>query len=151
MAQTTTAYNACDVVVKLDDDVGVLQDVSGSLNKATFSVPANIAEFRTFGTVWPGRLCCGMDGPLTLNGWASTAADEVLDLLKKWRFASGAPCSKRTVEIFMPDSSAGSDKYSGEYLLENLEYDLTAGEGKPIPITATLALSGELDYTVVAS
>lgn len=151
MAQTTTAYNACDAVVELDDDAGVLQDISGSMNKVTFSVPANIAEFRTFGSQWPGRLCCGLDGPMTLNGWASEATDEVLDLLKRWRFASGAPCSRRTIRVSMPDGSAGSDQYTGEYLLENLEYDLTAGEGAPIPITATLALSGELDFTIIAS
>jgi len=148
---TKTAYNACDVKVELDDATGTLRDVSGSLNKATFSVPANIAEFRAFGSQWPGRLCCGLDGPLTLNGWASTALNEVLDILKKWRFASGAPCSNRTIRISMPDGNPGSDQYTGEYKLENLEYDLTAGEGQPIPITATLVLDGELDFTVIAS
>ena len=66
MADTTTAFTACDVVVELDDASGTLRDISGSTSKVEANFDNNIGEFRTLGgSQWKNRIQCGKDVSLS--------------------------------------------------------------------------------------
>jgi len=77
----------------------------------------------------------------------STATDEGMDVLKNWFFA--ATPGLRTLTFYLPDKNVGSDKYSGEVVLESLSIPATADEASPIPVTAVLRPSGE--FTLVSN
>lgn len=117
MTQTTTAIIATDVVVQIDKTGDVLTDISGSSNKLEMTYENTIAEGATFGSLWLIRKVTGKDAPLTLTIIYSTASDEAWDIAKDWFF--GGDDSARSVQIDVPDSTAGNDRFSGEYILEN--------------------------------
>jgi len=88
MADTTTAYTACDVPVYLDDAGGTLRDISGSSNKLETTFENKIGEFRVMGgSQWMQRIQCGKDATIKLTGIASTATNEIRDILSAWFFS----------------------------------------------------------------
>jgi len=50
MALTTTAINACDVAIWLDDDSAAPQDISGSSNEIDLNFDNKIGEVFAFGS-----------------------------------------------------------------------------------------------------
>lgn len=141
MAQTTTYINACDASVWLDSSAGTLTDISGSSNTVNMEFIQLIGELSTYQQKWPVRLSCRKDATFTLNAVYSTASDEAVDILNDW-FFSASPGLK-TFTVYLPDKNVGSDKYSGEVVLESLTIPATADEASPIPVTAVLRPSGE--------
>ena len=85
MAETTTALNACDVSVWLDNAAGTLKDISGSSNSMTLNFTKNNGSLQVFGTKWQIRLSCGKDATFTLIAVYSSATDEAADILKAYR------------------------------------------------------------------
>jgi hypothetical protein len=149
MPQTTTAQNACDAVIYLDNDGGVLTDVSGSTNQVTVGHTLIVGEQRTFGNDWPIRLTCGKDSSLSFVALYSTTGDEAWDIVKGWfEVYDGAA---RTVRVDMPDASAGSDRLQGEFILSEYNYDLMAGEGAPVLVNATLLPSGQITLSEIGT
>ena len=149
MAETTTAINACDVKVWLDNAAGTPTDISGSTNACSMEFENNIGELRVLETRWPLRLSCGKDATFSLVVVYSTAADEGSDLLKDWFFS--ATVTARTLSIYVPDKNVGSDKYSGEVVMENFSVPINAGEAQPIPVSCNLRPSGTWTLTTNAT
>ena len=147
MTQTTTYINACDASIWLDNAAGTLKDISGSSNTIQAEFTQVIGELSTFQQKWPVRLSCRKDATFTLGVVYSTATDEGMDVLKNWYFA--ATPGLRTLTFYIPDKNVGSDKYSGEVVLESLSIPSTADEASPIPVTAVLRPSGE--FTLVSN
>src|SRR5512139_771859 len=141
MTQTTTYVNACDASVWLDNSAGTLTDISGSSNTVNLEFIQVIGELSTYQQKWPVRLSCRKDATFTLNAVYSTASDEALDILNDW-FFSASPGLK-TFTVYIPTKNVGSDKYSGEVVLESLSIPASADEASPIPVTAVLRPSGE--------
>jgi len=77
----------------------------------------------------------------------STAADEAADVFQTWFVNGGA----RSVEVYVPDSGAGAVKYSGEFYLEELSIDATAGDAAAMEISATIGVTGQPTIATVAS
>lgn len=149
MTQTTTYVNACDASIWLDNIGGTLKDISGSSNTVNMEFIQVIGELSTFQQKWPVRLSCRKDATFTLNAVYSTATDEALDILTDWYFASSP--GLRTFTVYVPNKNVGSDKYSGEVVIESLTIPVAADEASPIPVTAVLRPSGEWTHVTNAT
>lgn len=147
MAQTTTARNACDARLYLDNASGVLVDISGSTNNVKIGLTRDIGDFKSFGTQWRGRLTCGRDSKVSLVIIFSTTASEGYQLLKGWWTAGG----DRTFQVDIPEDAIGNDRYSGEFVLASLDLPLASDDAKPIAVTAELLPNGAVDITAIAT
>lgn len=149
MPQTNTAINFCDAVIEVDNDGGVLTDISGSSNSVTLSPDVLVGEAGTFGDKWAVRLTCGLDLPITIVVLYTTAANEGWDILKEWFFTYFG--AARSVRIRTPDATAGSDSIAGEFILDDMSWTGEARQGDPVLITANLLPSGEITLAAIGS
>lgn len=149
MAQTTTHINACDASVWLDNASGTLTDISGSANSVGISFTREVGELRTFQSKWPVRTGCGKDVEISLRVVYSTAADEGKDILLDWFFES-APAA-RTFDCYVPTKNVGSDYFSGEVVLGDVNFDADPTEPSPIAVEATLHATGEFTRSTAAT
>jgi hypothetical protein len=149
MTQTTTYVNACDTSIWLDNLAGTPIDVSGSSNQISAEFNQVVGELSTFQTRWPVRMTCRKDATFTLGIVYSGASDEALDIVKLWFFAA-AP-GLRTLTFYHPDKNVGSDKYSGEVILESWSIPASADEAGPIAVNAVLRPSGAWTCVVNAT
>ena len=151
MATTTTATNACSAVVSVDSGAGVLTNVSGSSASASMTLNTELGEYKVFGDQWKYRLACAQDSEVSIDVIYTTTADEGFDILRDWWFDATGYATARTVRIDMPDSTAGSDRYTAEMLLESLSWDMPAGEAGPVMVSAALKPNGNMDHTEIGS
>lgn len=149
MTQTTTAVNACDVKIQIDDQTGNLVNVSGSTNEVTLNISTDTGEMTTFEGSWKINKSCKHTATIEGIALYSTAAAEAKALLTYWKFTT--PGASRTVQIDVPDGDISSDRYRGEFILTDLSIPLQSGEAKPIPISFTLLNDGEFTKTTVAT
>lgn len=149
MAATTTAINACDASVWLDNASGTAKDMSGSSNVMDMNFDKEIGEFKPFQSRWKTRLECGKDAEFTLTAAYSTATDEALDILKNWFFA--ADPNARTLKVYLPDKNVGSDVYSCECRLKSLKIPADSKEAGPIMVTAVFVPDGAVTLTTNAT
>ena len=149
MAQTTTAVNACDAAIWLDNAGGTLKDISGSSNNVDMNFDIDIGEFKSFASKWKARITCGKDAEFTIAAVYSTTTNESLDILKNWFFAA-APGS-RTLKVYLPDKNVGSDVYSGEFVLSNLKIPADGSKADFIMVEATLKPDGAVTLTTNAT
>ena len=137
MPGTTTARNACDVAIWMDNAAGTPLDISGSMNQVNMSFTNTLGEFTVFGAEAVKRLCCGMDGVFELNIWYTTAASEGRDTVFTWYFGT-TRCTPRTVSIYLPDKNVGSDHIYGEFLMESMDVTADRSDAAPMPISVRL-------------
>jgi len=149
VAQTTTAFNACDVSIWLDDSTNTLRELSGSSNSVEANFDHDIGEYVTFDSKWPNRLECGKDASFTLNIICSETANEAWDIIKDWYFAASP--GARTFRFYMPDKNVGSDRFSCEARIQNFTFTGDRSEPGPIMVTATLLPDGEVTHSDVAT
>lgn len=141
MAQTTTAVNACNIVIALDTDAGVLVDVSGTANTINLEFTINAAEGYTFDGDFPIRKTCGKDMTGSFTCVWSTTADESWDLVKGWYHVYDG--AARTLRIDVPSTAGGNDRYEGEVVLLSYSHEMTADEAGPIMVECEIASDGE--------
>ena len=152
MAQTVTQISGCDVVIKLETDVPFqMMDISGSSNSVTINRTTQVSDaIRTFGgTDFPVRQACGRDAEITLRVIYSTAEVEAKQILNDWY--ENHHGDRRNIEIYLPDNSAGSDKYAFDVYLASLNMSVDSGTPNPIMIEAALRPSGTFTWSLVAS
>ncbi len=150
MAQTTTGINACDAVIKLDNDSGVLVDISGVSNNVQMNRVNRVSDgTRTLGTDYPFRLVCGKDANITLRIVYSTEEAEAMQLLNDWY--ENHNTDARTLQIDVPDGNPGSDRYSFEVLLSELPIPIDAEEAGPIMVEVTLLPTGTFSWAQIGS
>lgn len=148
MPLTTTAVNACDVKIWLDDEVGTLKDISGSSNTCSMEFTNQLGAVRAFGTRWSTRLECGKDATINLSIIYSTASDEAADIVKQWFFTYPG---KRTIKIYIPDKDPGADVYTGEVRLENMPVKVEASSADPIVMSCNLKPDGAITLVTNAT
>lgn len=139
MAQTTTAVNACDTSVWLDNDAGTLTDISGDTNVLDCNFDNDLGAYVTFQEKWPRRLECGKDATFTLTGVYSTTADEMKDIILDWYFGTGGD---KSFAFYLPDKDVGSDYFHCEVKLENFRFTPSRAEPGAIQVTVVLRPSG---------
>jgi hypothetical protein len=141
--------NGCDAGIWIDSAAGTPTDISGSSNEYTLDFSMNVGELRNFQSRWPRRLMCGKDAKFAVVVTYTTAADEALDLLRDWFFQSDP--APRTLTFYVPDKNVGSDKYSGEAVLESLSIPVKSGDGAPIAVSASFLPDGAWTHSNVAT
>lgn len=150
MPATSTAINACDVSLYVDNSSNELVDISGSSNGVTLDFSQEVEGFRVFGSRWQRRLACTKDATLSVNIIYTTAADEGLDLLRDWFFSAGSN-TPRTVRILVPDNSPGSDDYQGEFIISSLSIPMDGTAAGPITVAVELMPDGEITHATTTT
>lgn len=145
MPTTTTAVTAAGCKISIADETATMRDVSGSLNKADIKFSNDLGEFGVFGDSAKYRTERLVDAEVDLTIIFSTTANEALDILKRWRSLRGS----RQVIIDMPVSSAGADRYTGNFKYADISIPLGAEEAKPIMVTANLKADGPVTRTTI--
>ncbi len=145
MPATSTAINAKNCKIYLDDELGVLQDISGSANEVQLDLDQKLGDFNVFGDDDTYRLEGKRDNSADLSILYTKASKEGFKIIKQWRETGGA----RTLRVDVPDSTQGNDRYEGEFLYEKISIPLKTDEAKPIPVKITLKINGKLTPTTV--
>lgn len=149
MAQTTTAVNACNVVLQVDNASGTLTDVSGSTNQAGMSFSINTSETNTFEGQWAIKKACKTAVSISVSATYSVTETEALNIFADWFFNSHT--ASRSVQIDIPDSTVGSDRYAGEFVLESFDVPLDAGDAGVILSSVSLANDGAFTRATISS
>jgi len=144
MALTTTAWNACDAVVQLDNSSGNLIDISGSSNSVEIDFKNDIGDYKVFGTKWKGRLACGKDATIKIKIVASKSAAEAMKASLDWFFNTS---NSRSIRIQAPDATSGSDQYDAEVVLESFSIPMPADNASPVMCELNLLPNGAVNYT----
>lgn len=149
MPATSTAKNACNAVIKVDNGAGVLADISGSMNEVNVNLDNKLGEVKVFGSDFPRRLACGRDAALdTRFVYSGSDAESAYILLDWWQNHHE---DARTMEFYLPDENPGADKISGEFMLENLRLPGKADDANPILGTASFKPDGDVTWAVQGS
>lgn len=150
MPFTSTAINACDVDLFLENASGTQVAIGGSSNSVDINFDNEIGEYMTFGHQWPGRLECGKDASFTINVVYSSAADEGFDIIKNWYHTAGKP-GDRTLQIYVPDKNVGSDYWLAQVKIANYSFTADRGEAGPIMVSAELLPNGAVTHSVTGT
>lgn len=148
MTTTTTAINAKNVVIFLDDDAGMPINVSGSTNRVSIKMSQDLGEYAVFEDAWQHRLSGMKDGEITLRAVYSTAVDEALDVLREWIFGSGSG-TPRTLKVCVPNNSPGSKSYTAEVLPASLPLDLDSSQAGPVMVEVELRTDGSIAVAAI--
>lgn len=135
-AQTSTAINACNAIIRLEDHLGALTDISGSSNEITIDFDNDLGDYKSFGSRWRGRLECGSDATFKLKIIYTTGAGEALALWKKWYFTTRG---HRRIQVNLPDETPGGDRYEADVFMANAN-----GLGGPADRAEPMMLTLEL-------
>lgn len=149
MPQTTTAQNACDASIWLDNTSGVLTDVSGSSNTINMEFSEQVGNVRNFGTRWQILLTCGLDATFAFTAVYSTAAQEAKAILLDWFF--NKPGTNKTLKVYLPDKNVGSDVYTAEVKLITMPITVQASSAEPMQISCTLRPDGAVTWVTNAT
>lgn len=132
-----------DAVIKLDNSVGSLTDVSDYCSTASVDGTASIGMFYVFGETGSQAAEGKRDVKASLGVRPATDTTGASASLDGW-FFSAAKMGARTLEIDTPDSATGSTRISGEVYLsawQPINQD-AAGDGTPSTQTASLQYVG---------
>lgn len=149
MTQTTTAKNACDASIWIDNVSGVLTDVSGSSNTINMEFTEQVGTVRNFGTRWQILLTCGLDATFGFTAVYSMTANEAKAILLDWFF--NKPGTNKTIKVYLPDKNVGSDVYTAEVKLISMPITVEAGSAEPMVISCQLRPDGPVTWVTNAT
>lgn len=148
---TSTQISSNQSVIKVDNASGTLVDISGVTTKVSISPERDAKETYVFDsenaivTVGKSKVTVAIEIVYS----SSTA--EGKQLLNSWYYGSTTVTkASRTLEIYIPDTATGSDKYTGEVKLSappNIELD--ASEAAPLILKAEFMNDGAWTWTTV--
>lgn len=142
MPTSSSVINACGVTIEIEDENGVLVDISGSSNEVQPDFEQKLGEYNVFGDRATYRIECKEDASLKLVALYSTAMREARDLLKRWKMLRG----QRRIVVYVPNKANYTDRFDGQFLWEKLSIPLKADEAKPIMVQADLKPSGVVNW-----
>ena len=149
MPQTTTAVNACDASIWLDNVSGTLTDVSGSSNTINMEFTEQVGTVRNFGTRWNILLTCGLDATFAFTAVYSTAAGEAKAILLDWFF--NKPGTNKSLRVYLPKKDVGADVYEAEVKLITMPIAVQAATAEPMQISCTLRRDGPVTWVTNAT
>lgn len=147
MTQTTTAINACNVKIFVDDADGNPQDVSGSSNQSSLGFSRQMGSAFTFDGDYPIRIECKKDASLEISALYTRQDGEARDIFESWYEDGG----RRTVTIYPYGQDTGNRYYTGEWRLEELNIPLDGSDPNPVVLTITCVPDGHIDFLKWAS
>lgn len=149
MAVTSTYAKMNQCVLSIDDGpAGTLTDVSGSTSKCDFEDKAASSIFRVF----EGKLAVSgsSEATVAVESVFSTADDESADIIITWYYSNRD--TARTVQMDMPNSSAGSRRFTGEFKIDNLKVSTDANSpDKPMMLNYNLIATGDVTPSVISA
>ena len=148
-AITTTAVNACDAGVWLDNAAGTLIDIGGSTNKVDLEFKHELGAHRAFGTKWQKRLECGKDASFTVAAIYSTTATEASSCIETWYHAVSP--GARTLKVYIPKKNVGAHVYSMEVRIESYKFTADVNDPAAIMMTSVFLPDGEVTYGTAAT
>lgn len=146
MPETTTAFTACDWTLELDDDTNTLRDISGSSSNCDVNFDHKTGEFRVFGSEWMKRIQCGKDASFKIKGVATTAANEIRDLVEDWFFSGSG---LRTFRLSSPGNTVGNKRYVAEVFLKSFKFSGDPSSADPVIYEIELAPDGQVTLEVI--
>lgn len=147
MVQTTSAINACNVYIELDNESGTPVDISGAANNASLEFTRQVGSAFTFDGDYPIRIECKKDASLSLDVIYTYLDDEARELLEDWYNAGG----RRTVSIYPYGQDTGNRYYTGEWRIESLSIPLQADSADPVVVSCALIPDGAISFLKWAS
>lgn len=149
MPDTTTAVGQCSIAIHLEDDAGVLVDISGSANSANLDFTKDAETYTVFGSTGTKRMTCRKDATLSMNVVYTTGENEAWDLLKDWWFNHSD--ESRQVRIMVPGEIIGADDYQGAFQILNLSIPMDSAQAGPILVSVELGVDGDVTLGTVAT
>lgn len=137
MAQTTTAVNACNAVIKVDKSNGAATDVSGSANVVRMRFRNRYSQWKHYDSDKQTRVLIGQELQADITVLYSTTDDEGLDILRDWCTGALTGTDARTLTVYIPDDGEGSDYYQAEVVPINWGTGLEAKEGGPVEVNVS--------------
>lgn len=151
MPTTSTAVNGKNCAIRLDNESGVLTDISGSANEVTVKRNRQIGDYNAFGDNETYRTIGVRDATVDVTLIFSKGGGESLRLLKAWD--NEANGSYRTLQFdvvgALPGTTSPIDRWSGEVVLESFEIPAKVDEAKPIMVKCSLKVHGDLAWSEV--
>lgn len=149
MPETTTAKNACDIKLLVDNSSGILVDISGSANRVEAAFTQQMGEYPVFGGAWVKRLICKKDATVTVQIVYTTAANEGWKLLKDWW--NNYNDQPRTIRWMAPTDEVGADDFHGEVLIDSMTVPFDGGQAGPVMVALTLRQTDGLFIDTIAT
>lgn len=149
MATVSPAFNTknCHFLIQLHDLT--LYNFSGYLAEGGMEFSTNLGDFNVFEDDWTYRLAGKKDASGTLNIVGSTGAGSMLRWAKDWWFSHHAEA--RRIVMSLPDSSVGSERVDGHFMLETMPWQAQASEAGPFIVSLTVQATGEIIPSIVGS
>lgn len=151
MAQTTTQIPSNSWVIKLDNASGTLTDISGVDTKASIEPDRESKETFTAegenGIVTVGKGTVKIAVEIVY----SSATAEGSYLVESWYYGSAAVSKgSRSIQMDIPDSSAGSRRYSGEVKISKPPaIELDASKAEPLILKCEFMNDGLFSWTII--
>jgi hypothetical protein len=148
---TSTQISGNSWVIKLDNASGTLTDISGVDTKATIDPSRDSKETyvadneNAIVTVGKSKV------KIAIEIVYSSATAEGATLINAWYYGTRAvSIASRSIELYIPDTSSGSQKYSGEVKLSKPpSFELDASKAEPLILKAEFQNDGTFSFTTV--
>jgi len=147
MAKTSTPVYKQQAVTSIDNASGTLTDITSTNSTITVALQRQSSETYVFGDDTAIQGIGKSTGTVSGTIVYSTNAAEARAMYNEWYFTSEG--AARTVTIDVPDSASGSDRYSGELVLNSFTpVDGDAGSGELMMMQ--VEMKGPISWTIIA-
>ena len=147
MPATTTAVNACDAVIRLQNPGGPA-NISGSSNEVNIDLLNALGMVYVFGNKYPIRRECKKDAAVNMKIIYTQEDQEALTILRDWYYVTGG---SKVFQVDVPDDAVGGDRYEFELYLEKASIPLKTDDAAPILVSLDMKPTGEFTCTVIGS
>lgn len=137
--------------VSVDATVGAtaLTDISAGVVGVTLNINRNVGTHHTIGNDWAQRTVGGKDGNGTIRVRVEKETATAYDYLVN-SVMDDDEDDRRTLEIYTPDTTSGSLKYSGEAVFGNVTNAVNATGGSGEAQVADVPFSFDGTVTLAA-
>lgn len=152
MAQTTTAVSSNQSVIQLDVTAGgSLTDISGTTTTVSIEPDRESKETYTFGSEAALTTVGKTTTKIAIEIVYSSTTAEAAYILEAWFYGTAAVSKgSRTIQIDIPDSSAGSRRFSGEVKLSKPPtLELDSSKADPLILTAEFMNDGPISWAII--
>lgn len=146
MPESKTAVNACGCIIKIENELGQMVNISGSANEATIKLERELGDYTVFNDDQTYYIECKENSSVDLTVIYTRGQNEGSDIIKRWWRMKGP----RTIHIYVPQGTKGWDLWRGQAICESQEYPLKADDAKPIMVKAALKMDGGIFADLVS-
>lgn len=152
MAVTTTSVQAFQCALKLDNPSGTLTDYSGVHTKTSVKFDVDSKATYVHASRTPITRVMRKPTGFDIEFLYSTASAELKANILDWTLSTTRFGTAKSIELYIPDTATGSDKYSGEVRLTKgpeFETDAEKADDIVVKITVMEDASGAISVTTV--